>query len=96
MTSHNTIIQGDCIEGMSRLDTGSIDFVLTDPPYIIGYRGRDGRTVANDDNTRWLRPAFANLSRAETGVARCGIPARRSHRIEKELRVISALSKLRA
>ena len=37
-------------EGMRSLCPDSVDFVLTDPPYIVRYRGRDGRTVKNDDN----------------------------------------------
>jgi len=41
----------------------SIDFVLTDPPYITRYKSRDGRTVPNDDNSEWLKPAFAELYR---------------------------------
>jgi hypothetical protein len=28
---------------MRGLGTDSLDFVLTDPPYIVRYRGRDGR-----------------------------------------------------
>ena len=45
MTISNTIIQADCIEAMANLEPASVDFVLTDPPYLIDYRGRDGRTV---------------------------------------------------
>jgi len=48
---------------MSRLEAESIDFILTDPPYITHYRSRDGRRVANDDNDRWLQPAFAEMFR---------------------------------
>jgi site-specific DNA-methyltransferase (adenine-specific) len=62
-TSRNTIFQGDCIDTMRRFERGSVDFILTDPPYITHYRGRDGRTVANDDNARWLRPAFNQMHR---------------------------------
>jgi site-specific DNA-methyltransferase (adenine-specific) len=63
MTTNNTIIQGDCIASMAKLEPGSVDFVLTDPPYIIDYCSRDGRSVANDDNARWLRPAFSQMYR---------------------------------
>jgi site-specific DNA-methyltransferase (adenine-specific) len=62
-TPRNTIFQGDCIATMRRFERGSVDFILTDPPYITRYRGRDGRTVANDDNSRWLRPAFNQMHR---------------------------------
>lgn len=60
---HNTIINGDCIAAMNDLAAESVDFILTDPPYITRYRDRAGRTVANDDNSRWLKPAFAGMSR---------------------------------
>ena len=62
-TPRNTIFQGDCIDTMRRFERGSVDFILTDPPYITHYRGRDGRTVANDDNSRWLKPAFNQMHR---------------------------------
>lgn len=59
----NTIFNGDCIDMMQAFDTGSIDFVLTDPPYVTNYRDRQGRSVKNDDNGRWLKPAFAEMHR---------------------------------
>jgi len=43
---------------MRSLGADSVDFVLTDPPYIVRYRGRDGRSVQNDDNDQWIVPAF--------------------------------------
>ena len=61
--TRNTIIGGDCIEVMRGFERASVDFILTDPPYVTHYRGRDGRTVANDDNARWLRPAFNQMHR---------------------------------
>ncbi len=39
------------------------DFILTDPPYLVNYRSRDGRTVPNDDNDAWLNPAFEEMYR---------------------------------
>lgn len=57
------VIHGDCIKLMRRLPTASVDFVLTDPPYLVRYRDRGGRTIANDDNGRWLIPAFAEMHR---------------------------------
>lgn len=62
-TPRNAVINGDCIEAMRTLERGSVDFILTDPPYITRYRNRDGRTVANDDNARWLRPAVNQMHR---------------------------------
>jgi site-specific DNA-methyltransferase (adenine-specific) len=41
----------------------SIDFVLTDPPYVANYTSNDSRSVPNDDNEAWLKPAFAEIYR---------------------------------
>ncbi len=57
------VLNGDCTLLMTGMEANSVDFILTDPPYITRYRGRDGRTVANDDNARWLKPAFAEAHR---------------------------------
>jgi site-specific DNA-methyltransferase (adenine-specific) len=59
----NRIICGDCISVMRTMPAASVDFVLTDPPYLVNYRSRDGRRYPNDDNDRWLAPAFAEVSR---------------------------------
>ncbi|EPJ9702021.1 DNA methyltransferase [Pseudomonas aeruginosa] len=59
----NVIFNADCINVMRAFDDASVDFILTDPPYVTRYRARDGRTVANDDNGRWLRPAFRQMHR---------------------------------
>ena len=59
----NTIINGDCVTILPQLPAGSVDFVLTDPPYITRYKSRDGRTVPNDDNDAWLKPSFAEMFR---------------------------------
>jgi site-specific DNA-methyltransferase (adenine-specific) len=59
----NTIINGDCLDILPTLAANSVDFVLTDPPYIAHYKSRDGRTVPNDDNDAWLKPAFAEMFR---------------------------------
>jgi len=59
----NIIRHGDCLTILPTLAPGSADFILTDPPYIARYRSRDGRTVPNDDNDLWLKPAFAEMYR---------------------------------
>lgn len=59
----NRILTGDSTVILPQLPAASIDFVLTDPPYLVNYRDRRNRTVPNDDNTAWLRPAFAQISR---------------------------------
>jgi site-specific DNA-methyltransferase (adenine-specific) len=57
----NTVLQGDCVKVLRTLPRCSVDFVLTDPPYLAHYCSRDGRTVANDGNAAWLKPAFAEI-----------------------------------
>ena len=59
----NRIIPGDCIEVMHEMPTGSIDFIATDPPYLVNYTSRDGRRIANDKTDEWLMPAFAQMYR---------------------------------
>jgi len=59
----NTILHADCIKALPMLPESSVDFILTDPPYITRYQSRDGRRVRNDDNDTWLKPAFAQMHR---------------------------------
>jgi len=59
----NTLLHGDCLTLLPALPAESVNFILTDPPYITNYRARDGRRVPNDDNDAWLRPAFAAMHR---------------------------------
>ncbi|AXK79527.1 DNA methylase [Pseudolabrys taiwanensis] len=59
----NEVIEGDCVEVMRRMESASVDFILTDPPYVCRYRSRDGQTIRNDDNADWLEPAFAAMYR---------------------------------
>jgi site-specific DNA-methyltransferase (adenine-specific) len=59
----NSVIHGDCISVMRGMESASVDFILTDPPYLVRYRSRTGQTVRNDDNARWLEPAFAEMYR---------------------------------
>ncbi len=59
----NSVVNGDCIDVMSAMPWASVDFILTDPPYLVNYRDRSGRSVANDDNDTWLKPAFRQMYR---------------------------------
>ena len=59
----NTILHADCLQALPELPARSVNFVLTDPPYLAKYTSRDGRTVPNDDNDRWLKPAFSEIYR---------------------------------
>jgi adenine-specific DNA-methyltransferase len=59
----NQILNADCLKALPMLTDGSINFILTDPPYITNYKSPDGRSVPNDDNDKWLKPAFAEMYR---------------------------------
>lgn len=59
----NRIHHGDCIEIMKQMPARSIDFILTDPPYLVNYRDRTGRIIHNDVNEDWLKPAMAEAYR---------------------------------
>jgi site-specific DNA-methyltransferase (adenine-specific) len=59
----DTVVQGDCIALMRQMPAASVDFILTDPPYLVNYRSRDGRAILNDCADQWLKPAFAEAYR---------------------------------
>ncbi len=56
-------ILGDCVQVMSRFPSRAVDFILTDPPYLVGYRDRSGRTLAGDNTPEWLEPACQQMYR---------------------------------
>jgi len=56
-------VLGDSVQVMAGFPSNSIDFVLTDPPYLVGYTDRSGRSIANDKNDEWVRPAFREMFR---------------------------------
>lgn len=59
----NRVIHADCVTLLPSIPTGSIDFVTTDPPYLVNYRPRDGRRCPGDDSDYWLEPSFRELYR---------------------------------
>ena len=44
---------------MRKMPAEAIDFILTDPPYLVNYRDLEGRTIHNDRDDTWLKPAMA-------------------------------------
>jgi site-specific DNA-methyltransferase (adenine-specific) len=58
----NTIITGDCRSILPQLDAASVDFVLTDPPYLVRYKDRSGRTIQND-SAPGILDAFTDVYR---------------------------------
>jgi DNA modification methylase len=59
----NAVLHGDCIDRMRTLPANSVDFILTDPPYLVRYQDREGRSIRNDSNADWLKPAFSETCR---------------------------------
>lgn len=60
------IHHGDSLEVMPTLRDRSFDFVLTDPPYLVDYKGRwdgDKKGIVGDDNDSWVYPAFEHIHR---------------------------------
>ena len=63
MTPQSAVIQGDCLKVLPTLADGIADLVLTDPPYLVDYHDRSGRSITGDKEGGWLRPAFSEISR---------------------------------
>src|ERR1039458_1729488 len=59
----NRVINAHCLAALTQLPDASVDFVLTDPPYLVGYRDRHGRSISGDVDGQWLKPAFAEVFR---------------------------------
>ena len=59
----NQIVQGDCVQILKTLPDAVIDLVVTDPPYLVNYRDRSGRTVRNDSGNPAFLTAFSDLYR---------------------------------
>ena len=56
-------INGNCIDVLKNAPDGRVDFVLTDPPYLVNYQSRDGRRIQNDTSGEWIQPAFEQIAR---------------------------------
>lgn len=60
----NQIIEGDAAKVLAEIPAGSVDLIVTDPPYLVNYRDRDGRSLRNDDCPEGVLPVFAPMARA--------------------------------
>ena len=56
----NTIIQGDCIEEMRKFPDNSIDSIICDPPYALGFMGKDWDIKKDYQHwtTQWAKEAL--------------------------------------
>ena len=58
------LMQGDCLERMKEIESGSVDMVLTDPPYGMNLTPQrkgakfHGDKIKNDDNLAWCEDFF--------------------------------------
>lgn len=61
-----TLHCGDCLEVMPTLDAGSVDAVVTDPPYLLGFMGKEwdkpGRQGVDDLRERHPDPTGKSVS----------------------------------
>jgi site-specific DNA-methyltransferase (adenine-specific) len=57
------LILGNNLDVMATMPDNFVDFVLTDPPYMVNYTDRTNRSIQNDKNCDWLNPTFAELHR---------------------------------
>ena len=52
------LMHGDCLERMKEISAGSVDLVLTDPPYgmkfVSNYRRQKYKNIKADDSLDWL------------------------------------------
>ena len=67
MSLSTSLITGDCLESMAAMDPDSVDAVVTDPPYGLGFMGKkwDGMPPGPDTAAamlRVLRPAHYLLA----------------------------------
>lgn len=56
-------ILGDSVQVMSHFPDGVIDLIVTDPPYLVDFTDRSGRSIANDKKADWLAPACREMFR---------------------------------
>lgn len=63
----NKVILGDCAEILKEFPDGSIDFVATDPPYLVEWqshrRKEKWEVIENDKESDWILPIFLELYR---------------------------------
>jgi site-specific DNA-methyltransferase (adenine-specific) len=65
VTERNSLVQGDCIKELAKLEAGSVDLVFADPPFNIGYEydAYDDRKEA-DEYLAWSRQWMEGVQKA--------------------------------
>ena len=59
----NQIICGEASQILAQFPSNAIDLVVTDPPYLINYKDRNGRTLENDDNPQAVLNVYPEIAR---------------------------------
>jgi DNA modification methylase len=59
----NQIVQGDSVEVLKNLPDEFVGLVVTDPPFLVNYRDRSGRTIKNDSGDGRFLQAFGDAYR---------------------------------
>ena len=82
-----TLYHGDCLEILPTLEAGSVDAVITDPPYGIGWAGHNASTLewggmSNDGGDIDLRPILGMDCRVVSFGANC-YPEQLPHHITR-------------
>ena len=67
----NTIVQGDCVNSLSKLPAGCVDLAFADPPFNIGYEydvyhDKKGRGEYLGWTRKWIEQVFRVLNSAGT------------------------------
>jgi site-specific DNA-methyltransferase (adenine-specific) len=66
--AHIEVHLGDCIEGMRRMSPGSVDVVVTSPPYNLGIAyGAHDDTQPREEYLKWCRRWGAEVKRVLAG-----------------------------
>ncbi len=56
-------ILGNCIDVMRGFPDRAVDLIVTDPPYLVGFKDRQCRQIAGDVTDEWLQPACNEMYR---------------------------------
>ena len=56
----NNILHGDCINKIKELDDNSVDAIVTDPPYELGFMGKKMSLVLGLVNIHPVFPKCGN------------------------------------
>ncbi|WP_227271259.1 DNA methyltransferase [Roseobacter weihaiensis] len=59
----NQIIHGESANILRTFPEASVDLVVTDPPYLVNYRDRNGRSLQNDNNAEAVMAVFDPMAR---------------------------------